>query len=474
MTLKSLTAILLLCFSPMFSQEKLHEIKLNLPDKSYSIRIIDEENKQVTLLTSTHDSIIVHKFDSNFKIIDSLKTETPFDIFNFISGHSVDENNLKLFWMTNDDKRLLSKTYNYHTKEIIENDYDLVFENEIIIQRFIVNKKFYILSLVKNTSLLKFHIFSDNGKHEIKEVDFSGLSFYGKKTQEKNFYKILTGSAFEAWLNLTTITNDKPASLLLGKRKLYINEKNITFSFDINPMLTQLFTIDLVDFSFKEEQVQQPNFELSESSTPKSNSFLINDKLFQIKLTSEKLVLNITDSDRTKSKQFEAIPDNEITFNNSEMTQEDGSTNKLIILEKTNQFIRKTNNYDCAVSSFVSGDNYVVTLGSRIYIDSGSSSVAPMYGAVGALISVALTHKSNVYNPNPYKSYRVVYTHCLFDKNLNHIEDKVQKTAFDMARIYADNLKNQTNTTFFKFNSMMYIGSFDKNLKKYTFKGFAD
>ncbi len=341
-------------------------------------------------------------------------------------------------------------------------------------QNFSTNKKFYILSLENNSSTLKFHIFSDTGKYEIKKVDLSTFNFFGKKEQEENFYEILTGSTFEAFLDLTTITQSTIPTLISGKRKLYINEKSITFSFDINPNLTQLFNVNLDDFSCTEEQLIQPDFGDSEFQISKSNSYLINNKLFQIKSTSDRLVLNIIDSDRTISRKFESIPENVFAFNNSEMIQEQMGTNKLTVFDKTKQFIRKTNNYNPTISVFTKGESYLVTIGSRMYIDTGASSVGPMYGAVGALLSAAMSKKSNFYNPNPYKNFLVFYTHCLFDKNLNHIEDKVQKTAFDVARKYADNLINQTNTTFFKFNSKIYVGSFDSQLKKYIFKGFTD
>ena len=471
MTTKLLTFVLFLSFYAMISQEKKHEIKLILPEHSSSTQIIDEENKQVSLFTIAEQYIDIQKFDSDFKRIDSLLVDKPTEEFNFISGHSVDKNSLKLFWSTKDEKKVLSKTINYQTKEVTENEFDLVFEKEFTIQKFTTNKNFYILRLVKNTSLLKFYIFSDNGKHEVKEVDLSSLTFYGKKGEEKNLYKILTGSAFEAFLDLSIITNDTPTSLILAKRKLYINDKSITFSFDINTTMTQLFTIDLVDYSFKEEKIKQTYFEENESYTPKSNSFFIKDKLFQIKLTPERFVLNVTDSDRTKSNQFEATTYKNISFNNSDMIQEHAGTQKTKIIENKNQFLLRMNDYNPLVSCNISGDGYIVTIGSNVLVDTGASSVAPMFGIIGALASAALTQRNNM---NPYKNHRVVYTHCLFDKHLNHIEDKVQNTAFDRARIYIDNLKKQTNTTFFKFNNMVYVGSFDKNLKKYTFSEFVD
>jgi len=473
---KILTSILILFTSLLFSQENLHKVKLNLSEKSGTYQIIDDVKKELTLITTGNDSIKLYKFNSDFKVTDSIETNRPSKEFESIVGYSISNDNLKVFWSTLDDKKVCTKIFNFSKKETIDDFDNLSFEKEYIIKKITVNNVFYMISTVKNTSILKFYIFPADSNYEIKKIDCSNLKFYGKGPEQKNLYNILTGTTFEPFLDIETISSETPASLVLTskKRKLYLKDNSIIFSFDINPTITQLLKIDLNDFSFKQEIIPQPEIPNYYAGTLNSNSFLIDDKLFQIKLTPDKFILSLTDSDSSKSKQYEAFPDTEVTFKNSNIIQENGSPYNIKISENSSQFVSEINKSFPAVTCFIKNDKYITTIGSVGAYQAKSPDMGGMFGALGALMSYALTPSSSLTNLNSYKNRKVVYINSSFDKDFNHSEGKVQKSAFDTARAYAVNITKQTNLTIFKFNSILYIGSFDIKTKTYTFKGFID
>ncbi len=122
-----LFVICCLIFTSNHAQDNSHEIKLSLPIKSITNQIIDEENKQIILLTTTKESLRFDKLDSDLKRIDSLKIEKPIKEFILVSSQLLSKNNLNLFWLANNNEKLLYKSFNFDTKQFKKNEFDLVF-----------------------------------------------------------------------------------------------------------------------------------------------------------------------------------------------------------------------------------------------------------------------------------------------------------------------------------------------------------
>lgn len=474
---KLLALLLILFTSLLFSQENLHKVKLDLPGKTDSFQMIDNAKNELTLLTTAKDYIKLYKFNNDLKVIDSIITDPPKEEFTAIDGHSISNNVLKVFWSTADNKKIFSKSIYFTGKKTIDEVYNLTFEKEKIIKKITINNIFYIISTVKNSNILKFYIFPVEGKYEVKTVDFSNEKFYSKYNKKISLYDLLAESnPFDSGFGIKTISNETPASIVLAanKRKLYINDdSSITLSFDNNATATQLLNINLSDFSIEQKIIYQPV--IDGQVEVNSNSFLINKRLIQLKLSSEKIIMSLKELDGKEVKEYVGMADTTITFKNSEIIQESGDVNDIRILEKSNQYIRKLYNSNPAITCFIKDNKYIVTVGSVGIVQNNSAAMyGGMFGVVGVLMAYALIPNTNLDNLNSYKNRKVVYVYGLFDKDFNHIEGEVKRSAFDTARKYSATVSKQTNLTLFKFNTILYIGSYDLKTMTYTFQGFTE
>jgi len=177
--------------------------------------------------------------------------------------------------------------------------------------------------------------------------------------------------------------------------------------------------------------------EESEYANDEHNSFLLNDKLIQMKLRSSEMHISIKDLEGNEIKTLDAFSDVEIPFKNSEIIQENGKVSNTRILDKSNQLLRKIYNLNPSISCYTLNDKIYLTLGSvSIEQNNNAMMYGGMFGVTGVLIAAAISSNYSVNNLNSYKDRKVCYINCLFDSNFNHIDGTMKKLAFDELRAF--------------------------------------
>jgi hypothetical protein len=237
-----------------------------------------------------------------------------------------------------------------------------------------------------------------------------------------------------------------------------------------------MLNFNLSDFSVSQKSFPQPYLEQTEFNSTDCNSFLLKDKIVQMKINSDKMILSIKDLEGTELKNFSLLADKEIDFKNSEIIQENGRIKNTRILENSNQLLRKIYNQNPSISCYENENKIYLTLGSVSLVQNNN---AIMYGGMiggftGALIGAAISSNYSVNNLNSYKDRKVVYVNCLFDNDFNHIDGAIKKLSFDELRVFADKNDFFTNETVFKFNNSLYLGSYNGVTKNYSFYKFND
>lgn len=473
------TFFLLLALTSLssFSQQLVKTMNLKLPKKSDVFQVIDSEKKQVLLFFSNKDGVKTIRLNENFEIQDSLTGNRPYDEYDDIIGYSTSNNKYYSYWASSNNKDIAYQCFDFENKKIDFKTYKLDFIKEKPIERITVNNVFYLITILKNTSILNFYVFKD-GQMEKKTIDLSDKTFINWENKKVNLWDILNYfTGFQPPLSFQNILNETPPSLTFSanKRKAYVNGSNLIFTFDENKGFTQVLNFNLNDFTVQQKSYTQPFVQETEFGGLESNSFLLNDKIVLMKLNSDVMQLSIKDLEGNELKAYDAYSEKEITFKNSEIIQENGRIKNTRILDNSNQLLRKIYNLNPSISCYTQNDRTYLTIGSVSMIQNNNAAVyGGMFGVTGVLIGMAISSNYSVNNLNAYQNRKVVYINCLFDNDFNHIDGKLKKLAFDELRVFADNNDNLVCQTVFKLNSVLYYGGYDREKSSYSFYKFND
>ncbi|MEO5777775.1 MAG: hypothetical protein ABIQ27_12790 [Flavobacterium sp.] len=477
--------ICLICLNS-FSQEIIKSVNLNISKKAEVFQIVEESKKQVSLFFSAKVNVLSVRFDENFNVIDSLTTPKPSKEYDDIVGYSLSDNKYYTYWSNSNGKELLSQCFDFDTKKVTSKSFSIPFEKEKIIKKITVNNVFYMITILKGTGILNFYVIKD-AVVEKKSIDLSAKRFLDRDDKVTTLWDIISSSTFyEMPFSFKTISNETPPSLALSanKRKIYVFGNQLMFTLDNNRRFTQTFTIDLNDFSSSSKMYQQPSFpedvkinnDNGQSVTYyyDSNSFFLKDKLVQIKINSDFMKLSVKNIAGEETKSF-LINDQEISFKNSDIYQENGSVKSLRVLGKSSQLLRKINDIYPSLSLYEANQKLYMIIGGVSEIQQNNAMMlGGMYGVSGALIGMALSSNYSLNNLNSYNGRKVVYVNCLFDTNFNHIDGEVKKTAFDNVRAFSESHDKLIAPVLFKLNSNLYYGGFDSEAGSYSFYKFND
>lgn len=479
-TLKLQTIIALLFFgsSCIFAQTEVANISINLKKNRDVFQIVDEANKNVVLFLSDKIKVNAIKLNEQFIVSDSISTERPEKNYSEMCGYIQSNNKYKLFWSSQNSNNIQAQTFDFDTKKIENTTFNLELKNEKIIQKFSEKGRFYIVTVIEDTNNLKFYIFDETNKLTEKFINLDKGKFFKSNFTKTDLYGVLSENLlpFESAFSLQKITPESPTSLTFSskKRKCYINNNSFIISIDTNPNYSQLININLSNFTFSEKIFKQPYIIKTEFGQINANSFLLEDKLYQIKLNQDIMFLSIKDLNDNILKEYTTLSDTNIEYKNSDIIQENGSAENVRILEKTSQFLRKINSSNSGISCYKLNDAILVKIGSVSEVQQNSNIMigGMLGGFTGALIAAAISNPT-FDNFNSYANRKVVYINCLFDTSGNHTKGDIKPVAFDKIQKYIGE-STFISPTLFKLDSNYYLGKFNSKEKTYSLTRFVD
>ncbi len=469
--------IFLLSIGTVSSQDLVKQVSLHLKSRTDVFQIVEEDKKQVSLFFSDRQNAKMIRFNEQLDVLDSLSTIRPSKDFDNVIGHSIDGDDYYTYWPHSKEKKIESLCFNFSSKKISSKSISIDFGKEKLFKRITVNNVFYLLTIVKGTSILNCYVLN-KGQLEKKTIDLTTKVFYNSENKKTVLWEILNQETnFESELSVQDIFDETPPSLVLSanKRKVYPIENDLIFTFDTNKNYTQFLIINLTDFSVSQKLFPQPYFEETEFNTPESNSFLINDQLLQLKSNPSRMHISIKNvTDGSEIKGLEVLLDREIEFKNSEIIQENLSVKNTRVLDQSNQLIRKLTYLNPSLSCYEDQSIYYVTLGGVSMVQNNNAVAfgAMIGGLSGALIGALISPSYSVSNLNSYQDRKVVYINCLFDQQFNHVKGEVKNLPFDELRKFDQKNDWLSDKTIFKINSNLYLGAYSVSEKKYSFYKF--
>lgn len=473
--LKKFIILFVFCFTSAKSQSFVSEINVNIPKKAEAFQFQDTETKNTFLFFDNKEIISSYKLDENLRIVDSIQTNKEKEKIESVIGYAKKESIYYTYWSSKDKKTIYVLSYDFEKKESYVAPINFDIGKEYLINKIVIQNKFYIVTATKNTNHIHFYCFSDKTFSK-KTITLNDCVFYDYQQNKISFYDLVSKIAMSTYGGVQNISEDNPASLVFASRdkKSYVKDNSLIFAFDNNKNYTQFLRINLDDYKYEYKLFSQPYFEVKESSTEThlSNSFFVNDNLIQLKTNLSVLTISIKDMNKTEIKNLNILLDKEIDFKNSDIIQENMSIKNTRVLDKSKQFLRRMNFTDPAISCYFENDTYYLTLGSVSAVQNNNLMYGAMFGAAGVLLSYALTSNYTMNNIESYNDRVIIYINCLFDKNFNHITGEKKQLAFDKLRLFVSEKKLDYNIAF-KLNEKLIYGGTKSN-KKYFFYSFSD
>ena len=472
----------LLSFMNIMSQEKISSFAGNGKSAKELFTVLDHETKQPTVFFISDNSLTAARFDNKFQLVDDLTIQFKKKEVTNIFGTSGSKNKYFVYMGSYNGDGIVAQQFDFDTKttksHLIQYDKEIDKGKKKNIADFTANDIYYSVTSIKGTDLL--HIYSfQNGSMNKNVIDLSSFKFLNKTHQKITFWDLYNENNSGAYAkSIESIPSDTPPSLVLAtnKKKSYVKDGQVTFTFDVNQSFTQTLTINLSNFTATQKTYAVPFVPLDPGERPDLNSFLVNDVLIQMKVKSKLLELTAKSLDDTVLKSISLRSDEEVSFKNSEIIQENGSMESTRILGSSKQLIRKMHNLFPAVTGYYIDDKFYIILGG---VSAPKEDQSVMVGGIiggftGALIAAAISSNSTAANLNSYEDKKIVYIQSVFDKDFNHVPGAYKKLAFDKLRLFIENSRELSNHSTFKLGRDLYLLAFDKKKNEYSFYKFQE
>jgi len=484
---------LLLCSLKIYGQDVLfkQDVRLQsvLKDRRESLPIVHDEKNEVTLFLLDNKLINGFVFTKEYELMAHNATARPKSKFKVLLGHSTDANGQHLFFTNDKKNQFLVKSIHVSTGIAHEKPISLNLKDEKFLETISYKNTFYVMTIIKNSSILKLYAFDGNEISITRTFDFSSYEF--SNTGSPKLFQVLNESSlpFQSNLKIHKIDNSNPNPLYVTtkKNKIYYYGDKIYLTLDNNLEDTKIITLDLLNGNSSVQVYDQTTIECGEASKMKSNSYLSRNTLFQIKGCKKEMSFQIKDFKKDSLlKNFRVKENEEITFKNSPLIQEGGmmvfAKGSERELEKTKQVLRKISSSDIGITGSYYQNHLELKLGGYKKVQGGGggmmmTSPGSSFSGPAGTVSIAPTYHYNptMYGYGSYASTREVYFKTLLDnKDFNHRQGEASKNAFDRMKDFEnENSKDMTSQTVFKVDDYYVLGYYKKSEKKYYLRKFT-
>ncbi|MFG6685452.1 hypothetical protein ACGK9U_02630 [Mariniflexile sp. HNIBRBA6329] len=484
-----LFGVICLFVSTFFAQEKLVTFKNDLDDSKYSIKevipVVNQNNDNISLFFMNTKRVYGYLLNDNFQVIKKLSSEDRRRKYNTIIGYSVtDSLNYNLYLTNNKSNKFAGINFSFNGGNSLLNEFEFQNSNEKFVQTVTIKNSCYLISILSESSVLKIYKLDGISSPKPYSIDLKNEFFLGRDDDKVPLYSLFKIKSNGLFVGIETdkIEDDTPNSIevVSEEKKLYIIDDKIVFTFDNNKNVTQILTINPMDYSYDIKSYQKPLLKIKPHQK-KSNSFISDDKIFTIASTNDSLGFMIQDfKTRKVLKEFLVTKEDSITFKNTPIIQEGGVYDKYRELEGSRKFLRKLTSADLGISAYKQRDDYLITIGSKkeIKVGGGSGMMMPMGGFGG--IPIASIGSANIFfNPtfyayNSYSTTKSVHIKSLFDSDFNHVKGAIKDNSFDKIKNHSEPGNLLGGKTIFKYKNYFILGNYISKSKSYILKRFND
>lgn len=472
-----------------YSQKTIQKLYVNVEDTKTNPITISNGAGKTSLLIADWDKI--HCFLLN----DSLNSEKRVLLMedarslfkNKHLGNLSNGNIYSMFFYDKKTKGVLQYNLNFDSVEVgKKNSISLAAsKDESFLDAANLGNKIQLLTVNKKVGTLFINEIDING-----EVVRTPYKFFYLNDED---FEIVGGILFSGQTDFKKISYVGDVSLNTSQsdEKMYAFDNKIIFTYDKADMpFTAVLVLDLATKQSEFRKIRHSDVLYNGYSNIKYNSFLYDNKLFQVSSSYQALKVSVKNfATGDKIKEFNVERDQDIDFKNGAITQEGGSSYyspESRELTKSNQLLRKIDNSKVAISvNKVSDSTLVMIVGS--YLEVKRSVGMPMkgpgfdgvpngipIGVVGGItFSVNPFAIPGLYNYSNSRLVKSAYFKSLINpSDFSHIKGDLNKSKFDKINDYEEKLDNAKATTVFAKNDDFIYGYYDKETKTYNLVRF--
>lgn len=473
-------ALFCILIASVYSQETVFKFTNSYKSNTFTshdevLPIVNSKNNDISIMFIDKRKIYGYLIDETHKIIDSLSTEKRPRKYKIALGNSISKNNDYSIYLTNNAKsKFASINFSYKEKKTTITELDLKFTDENLVQSVSVNNNFYLISVKANNQL---NIYSFDEKVVKKHsIDLSSMKFMGRNME------LTLGSSFNySFNNFNTSINinklDENSINALeqtsGYTKMYVRDNQVIFTFDKNNDYTQILTIDLKTYKATFKKVNK----IYKFKAKNSNSYLFEDKIFQVSSNSKKLFFLIKDYKTADIlAQYTINIDEPILFKNTPIIQYGGAYANKRILKKTKQYLRKVATANIGIAVNRINNKYLITLGGYKEIKTGGAGMGMGFGIpMGSFGGVSIFFNPAGFAYNSYSRTKSVSFKTLLDTKFEHLKESLPENAFDLIKNYQDNYDNpQKGESIFKYKEYYILGHYNFGNQFYQLHKFIN
>ncbi|WP_103866527.1 hypothetical protein [Aquimarina sp. I32.4] len=443
------------------------------------------------LLLEENKKFYSYLLNSEYLQKSTITTKTLPSKYRSILGYSVNNNTYAIFFANSRNTKFGIQTFNFDTKSSTNVFLDFKIKGEKYVESVNYKNKIHLITISKNSSELNIYTFDNKYQPQKKVISLKQVEYQNPSDQYHtiNAHYLLTSDSDGFTISVEKIESRNPNVIETTSKltKLYLLENQLIFSFDYDKKETKLCIIDLDTFLFTYKVFDKPS--KTEKGFTGSNSYIYDNKIFQIASSSQKMKFTISDIiSNNIIKEYAIKKEDSITFKNSPIIQEGGTSffsfsnnDRIREMEKTAKYLRKISNSNLGISTYKVNDQYNIILGGTKEIYSGGGNFAPGFGSgfgaigtVGNLNAISINFNPTFYGYNGYRSNKSTYINCLFDHDFEHLQGDIPKNIYDKVNEFEDTLKKPSAINIFLHNYKIHYGFFDKTDKMYKLYRFED
>jgi len=465
------------------AQEKFLEINNDLKDGSRKVHtaftIVDEQTGNFAVFLDDENKLYGFLYDTDLKLINRFTSEGLPKKYSEIVGYSINGEMIRLFLKDNRDKRFGSVLFNFSNGTTEETLYDFKLKDEVYVEGYSNTSTFHLITMSKESSLFNLYLFEEGSQLKKETIDLSDERFIDNFGNQQNLNRIMAwGGARQTSGSLYSFKVDKidahsPNSIETVSEivKMYPGDSGFQISVETED-LTYLIDISTKELDYLLKKIEKPR--LSENS-PNSNSFILDDKIYQISSTRDEMAFSIKSLDNNEElKSILVGKDDEIYFKNTPIIQEGGTYSNYREMEKTSKFLRRLSKEDIGIAVTEHKNHYIITMGSKKDVQRGGGGMMmPGFGIpIATAGSFTVMFNPTFFAYGSYSNTKATQIECIFDENFNHKEGEVPSNVFDKIHDAAENFPKKTAETIFKLKENYIWGYYNKKLDKYIMYKF--
>lgn len=386
-----------------------------------------------------------------------------------------DDDTYTLYLSTLNKKKWAIVTLDFKNKSFNLQETKLEISKGRILESLLYNDIQYVFTLKRDTSIFEVSALAADGTVTFQEFPFDDAYFSEGKRMTQNLDRLLQNSFTKT---VDIIDSESPIALESSKSRTKFYQENhlVTLTIDASKKKTHYLQFDLKNSTSTYKAIPKTVFDNTLLSS-KSNSFIFEDKLFVLKVSSEEMdfsIYNLNSNENIAS--FSAQKGMPIDFKNTPIIQEGGEFKSYRELEKTSKFLRKVASSNPAIAVFKENDRYIITLGATQQIIQGGPTFF-IYGGglAGAVAGGVISGIANAtyYQYNAYSYTKSARFQMVLDSDFQFVVDaEVPLNVFDEISDFTQETPPTVIQTVFKFDDSYIWGAISAKNNKLNFFKF--